>query len=183
MSEIDKKTETMFLYIAKELCTYKSYGSTLLNKALYFSDNAHYLNHGKPISSFKYVKQVNGPTLEPKVFMSLRQELLDSRKIEIIEQDYFGRIQKRITPLKEVDIDDCFTAEELRTIDSIIENIKDVNATAISDFSHQEIAWKVARDFEELPFYTYLLTQGEITEEDVRWSEGVIAEHRVMRNN
>ena len=55
------KTEQLILYIANKLKDKPSYGSILLNKALYYIDNYHFLLYGNPISDFKYIKQRMGP--------------------------------------------------------------------------------------------------------------------------
>lgn len=168
------KDEELLLYVTSKLKDCPNFGSILLNKILYYIDNIHYLKHGKPISSFSYVKQEMGPTPAPAIFMPLRERLIKAGKLEMEEIERFGKIQKRLVAKKEYDIS-LFTSLEIELIDMVIDDCKDFTASKISDISHKELAWQLAKPFETLPFNTYLLTQSEIEEDDINWATDRIA--------
>jgi hypothetical protein len=42
---------------------------------------------------------------------------------------------------------------------------------------------ELAKDMEELPPYSFLLTQADLTEDDLAWAQKEIKEHRAARNS
>tara|TARA_R100000935_G_scaffold37130_1_gene58192 strand:+ start:4624 stop:5145 length:522 start_codon:yes stop_codon:yes gene_type:complete len=170
------KSENLMLYVCDKLKNEDTFGSTVFNKVLYYVDNISYLKTGKTISEFKYIKQKNGPTPEPRQFLSLRDSMMLAQKFRIDEKDYFGKIKKVPTNTVEPDVS-CFNKSERELIDSIITAFKTINGTVASDFSHSEIAWDIAKDREELPLYTYMLSAESATENDVEWANSVVNVH------
>lgn len=169
-SEQYLKTKELILYVANKLESKDNYGGTLLNKALYFIDNVNYLRTGKPISDFTYVKQEFGPTPEPNKWLSVRQSLLDSGAAILKEQNYFGRLQKRLIATRIADISH-FTSEEIDLINGIISSIGDWTAVQVSEYSHTYPAWVAASDKERLPFFTFLLSSKPPMESDIEWAK------------
>lgn len=172
------RTSELILYIATKLCSKPNYGSTLLNKALYFIDNIQYLKTGKPISDFTYVAQEFGPTPEPSQFLQVKQQLLDGGHAEMQEIEYYGRIQKRLLAKRDANLKD-FSGEEIELVDNIISTIEDWDATHASEITHKYPAWQAASDREKLPFYTFLITKKAPSEEDIAWAKGELS--RVLR--
>lgn len=164
------KTKELMLYVAGKLSKEESYGSVLLNKALYFIDNISYLRTGAPVSRFSYVKQELGPTPEPAQFLSLKAELETAGDIEMVRSDYWGRVQKKMIAKRSAKLDD-FKATEIDLIDEVLANIGRFNATQISDISHKFPAWQVAQDKEKLPLFTYLISSKAPTDEDIKWAQ------------
>lgn len=169
------KTKELFVYVANRLKDKPTYGATMLNKALYFIDNLSYMKTGKPISGFKYVKQDFGPTPNPQHFLPIKESLIENKEIEEIKSDFFGRLQKKCIPLREPDIDK-FSKEEIYLMDNLLAGIANHNATSISEFSHTFMAWELASNMDELPFFTFLLTSKLPSENDVNWATGKIKE-------
>jgi hypothetical protein len=170
------KTEQLILHVCKRLESHDNFGSTLLNKILYYSDNYNYVITGNPISELTYVRQKRGATPKPATFLSIRDSLIDEGKAELIEVDYFGKMQKRLVARSEPDLS-VFDPKEIALIDGVIDNFRDVNAKTISKISHEELSWKVAEPMEDLPFYTYLLSAEEPTEEEVNWAKEQIKKY------
>lgn len=165
-----RKTKELLIYVAHRLGHRPNYGSTLLNKALYFIDNISYLKSGKPISEFSYIKQEWGPTPEPSLFLSIRDQLIKSGDVVINESDYFGRIQKKVIPLREPHID-SFTKEEIVLMDEVLAGMAEWNGTEASEFSHRFPAWQAATNAEPLPFYTFLLSTKTPAPVDIEWAK------------
>lgn len=168
-SQENSKTRELVVYLADKLAAQKNYGSILLNKALYFIDNINYLKTGYPISDFKYIKQERGPTPEPSQFLRLRSDLERSSSIEMVEAEYFGRLQKRLVAKRRANLDE-FSSSEIALIDGILNDLRDLKGTQASDLSHQYPAWQVAGQKEVLPFYTFLITSKEASDEDIKWA-------------
>lgn len=176
MGDINK-TRNLILHICKKLEHTDNFGATLLNKMLYYIDNVHYLKHGEPISHLTYIKQKNGFTPKPSEFLMVRDLLVEHGEAELREVEYFGKIQKRLFALSEPELGD-FSPDEIALIDNIVEQLKDMRAVEISELSHSEINWQIAKPMEELPFYTYLLTEEPVTDEDRAWARDIINQKR-----
>ncbi len=168
--EDQAKTKELLVYVAHKLSSNEKFGAIMFNKALYFIDNVSYLKRGKPISSFKYVKQKLGPTPEPSTFLTLRNELIQSGTLLNQESVFFGRIQQKLVASREP-IYDFFDKEEIILIDEIISEVSKYNGTEISDITHQYPSWQVAMPREELPYYTFLLSSKSPSEEDISWAK------------
>lgn len=171
-----ERTENLMLYICDKLKNEATFGSTVFNKVLYYVDNISYLHKGKPVSDFTYIRQKNGPTPTPSSFLPKRDIMCSEGKMAVKESEYFGRI-KKVPVNKVIPNLDCFNTEELALIDNVIEAFKDINATVASKFSHDEIAWDIAQDREELPYYTYLLSAESVEQNDVEWANSFINVH------
>jgi hypothetical protein len=163
------KTKELMIFLAFRLGEKSNYGATLLNKALYFVDNMHYLKTGSPVSSFTYIKQEFGPTPEPALFLSLKDELIASNDMSLVENDFFGRVQKKLIANREPNWS-LFTPDEVSKIDEVITEIADLNGSEVSELSHQFPAWQAAADREELPFYTFLLSFKTPSDSDIAWA-------------
>jgi len=169
-SHIDyTKTKELIVLLAFRLGKKSNYGATLLNKALYFVDNIYYLKKGAPISELRYVKQEFGPTPDPALFLVLKDQLLDSNDLSLVESEFFGRIQKKLMANREPAWN-LFSADEIAQIDEVVADIADLNGSEVSEFSHQFPAWQAAADREPLPFYTFLLSFKTPSDSDISWA-------------
>lgn len=169
MTNETSRNEDLLLYVISKLHDCQNSGAVLLNKVLYYIDNIHYLKYGRSVSGFTYIKQDNGPTPMPSQFIPLREKLLKEGKIESQEIEKYGHVQKKLIAKTPYSIG-FFSAEEIELIDMVIDDCKPFTASKISDISHQELAWKLANKFEELPLNTYLLTKSEVDENDIEWA-------------
>jgi hypothetical protein len=167
------KTVELIIYISSKLKDKPTYGATLLGKSLCLIDSMNFLKTGHPITDFSYIKQERGPTPNPSQFLPIRDRLVKSGDLEMIEAQYFGRTQNKFVAKREPKID-VFNKDEIYLIDEVLESICDLNATQVSNMSHEFIAWIFAKDKEELPFYTFLLTQADPELEDYAWAEKLI---------
>lgn len=174
--EKEEVTKSLILYICFRLKDQKTFGSTVLNKVLYFIDNVWYKRHKKTITGFSYIKQGKGPTPKPHQFLSLRDNLIAQKLLTIEERDRFGFTMKVPKAAKKPDLS-AFTKEQIKFIDDMIEVFKDVNAVIASEMTHDLPAWQIARPMEELPFSTFLLCQSDLTQKDIDWANRVIAEY------
>jgi uncharacterized phage-associated protein len=170
------------MYVANRMCTSPHYGSVVLNKLLYYIDNTSFVVNGHPISDFVYVKQDHGPTPSPRQFVPLKNQLIEEGHLHVVENQRFGKTQKRLQPTIPASEPYSFSAEEIVLIDEVIGQYCNFTAKEIEDISHEEISWKVAATFEELPYNTYLLTEAEIDHVDIQWAKDRIRDHKVLHN-
>jgi hypothetical protein len=174
--DIDKSKQ-LILHICKKMENVAGFGSVVLAKVLFYTDHSQYLEHGRTITGFKYIKQKNGATPAPAQFLPLRDDLIREGKLIIRETPYLGRIQKRPVAREFPNLS-VFSPEEVSVIDSIIEYFKDANATMASELSHDELGWQLAAPREEIPPCAYLLTEAEVDDSDIEWAEQQIEEYQ-----
>ena len=62
-----------------------------------------------------------------------------------IEDKYFKYPQRKYLPLKEPDLS-ILKATEIKIIDEVLEKLSDMNASQISDYSHNDVPWLTAED-------------------------------------
>ena len=159
------KTIELIIYASSKLKDKPTYGEVLLEKCLYLCDCMSYLRRGEPISDFKYIKQEFGPTPNPAQYLSVRDNLVSKGDLEIVKEPYYNTIQKKLFPKREPNMD-IFEKDEIVLINEVINWFGDQNATEVSKFTHELLAWKFAEKNEELPFFTFLLTTKNPTEKD-----------------
>ena len=63
---------------------------------------------------------------------------------------YADMSQFRYNSLNEPEID--FTEDELDVIDAVIEKLSNMNATQISEYSHGDMPWRAAEDYEIMKY-------------------------------
>jgi len=168
MIEFNKeKFKNLVLYICSK-CEPKEFGSTKLNKVLWYSDMFSYLYLQKPITGEIYVKRQFGPV--PKHIIPIITEMEYENQIVTRNAELFGYDKKEYIALKKADLS-SFTADEISMVDDLIEFIcKEHTAKTISEASHDRI-WELAEIGEEIPYHAFLASKiGEIDKEDVEWA-------------
>lgn len=148
-------------------------GLVKLHKILWYSEGRSYVARGESLTGETYIKKQRGPfsTHLPDIIKELEKEgELFTRKV-----DYHGYEKMELIGKGEPDLS-LFTDSELRTIDSIIDQICDgQTAASISEKSHDEI-WEMAADGEPLPIAAMLVARlAPITDEDIAWANEEIA--------
>jgi hypothetical protein len=177
MTRYQKKAKQVILYVCDKTADAHGCGSVLFNKLLYFIDHTSYLKTGKTITGFEYVKQALGPTPRPSHFMPLIEQMLNNDDIRVEKTERFGRPIKRTIALAKPDISK-FTSQEIALMDSVIEAFKDTTGTFASELSHEMLAFKIADKMEEMPPFTYLLNESNLTEKDLSWGKSRIAAYQ-----
>lgn len=168
-----EKLKSLVLYICDRVSDPSELGTTKLNKILYYSDFVQFTKTGKSITGEKYVKRQHGPVAYD--ILKIENELEEENKLVKKDSDFYGYKQRQYFSLKEPELS-LFTAEEISTVDKIIETItKNHSATSISLLSHNHV-WESAEIGEEIPYYTSLVSElGEIDEKDIEWAKSIIS--------
>lgn len=177
-----EKAKNCILYVSDRMKNCPGFGAVLLNKILYFSDHIFYLRYGTVISGFSYIKQSRGPTPNPSEFLQIREDLIKNNELTIESNIFFGKLQKKPVVLKPPDLN-SFTPEEISVIDEVIYTFKDGNAAISTAISHEELAWQIASSMEELPYYSFFLTQADLTDYDITWAKEAYQKHVSVPNN
>ena len=86
-----------------------------------------------------------------KIIFSATYELIKEEKIYVNPKPLFlDRLQYRYTSLKEPEVD--FISQELEVIGDVIEKLSPMNATQISEYSHGDMPWRAAEDYELMKY-------------------------------
>lgn len=164
-----RKFAELVIYIARKSEDDPRFGAVKLNKILYYADFNAYRRLGRSITGAEYRKLNEGPA--PREMLSVREAMLDAQSIKIELRRYFNGVQQRVIALKDPDIS-LFLAEEIEIVDETIFALWDMSARQVSDLSHTEIGWKVARPGETIPYQTAWLSSDPIPQEaEEYWRE------------
>jgi len=157
---MSKKFKELVLYIAKRSEDDPSFGAVKLQKLLFTAELLAYAQRGKPITGEKYRRLPKGPVA--KRYPTHQSQLLAEGAAVVQPRRYGVRTQKRLIPLREPDLSQ-FAGEEIAIVEDVLEALRPLNATQVSDWSHQIEGWKFADDGEEIPLHTVFLSQRPLT--------------------
>lgn len=150
----DRKFTEMVLHVARRLRDDRAGGATKLNKVLFFAEFTHLRRHHSVISGCEFQKLAHGPA--PRHLLAVRERLIANGDAELVAEDFLGRPQHRLVPHRQADLS-VFTADELRTIDDVLDQLAGLTGTQVSELSHQEPGWRLTEPGETIPFATAFL--------------------------
>lgn len=129
------KIQQVIIYLVQHLNPWK----TGLNKLLFYTDFGHYRYHGKSLMGLQYRAIALGTV--PSNYDKILANVLET---DLIQVEYVpfsnGNVGENYTT-KNTFNESLFSAEELRTLQSVVENFKDKTTTQIVALNHQEKAW------------------------------------------
>ena len=166
------KLRELVLHVADLSKSDPRFGATKLNKLLFYMDFGTYRLLGTPITGATYQHYPQGPV--PKELADTRSILIDCGDAEMEYRPYFTGTQERIVPHREADLD-FFSKQELSIVRDVVEEFWTYNARGISDYSHEEWAWKVTADLEDIPYYTAWVSSEPLTAEQVEKGRAIAA--------
>jgi transcriptional regulator with XRE-family HTH domain len=138
-----KKFKEVLLYILKKVGSRPNVGETAIYKFLYFMDFNFYEKYEEQLIGATYIKNNYGPT--PKEFIKIVDDMEKKKELVRIEDKYFQYPQRKYLPLREPDLS-ILKANEIKMIDEVLEKLSDMNASQISEYSHNDIPWLTADD-------------------------------------
>jgi len=145
------KFKQVLLYMLEKCGAKANVGETVLYKLLYFADFDYYELYEDYLTASAYRKIAYGPA--PCDFKKTVEEMIEDGQLKKVTADYHGKAQKKYLPLIRSEIDKWdWTAREKEVIDNVIEKLSSMDATTISDYSHSDIPWEVAKDKELIDY-------------------------------
>lgn len=138
-----EKFKEVLLYILDKVGSKANIGETVIYKLLYFIDFNFYEKHEEQLMGAQYMKNRYGPT--PMEFAKIVEHMMNNHEIEKVKSNYFEHPQTKYLPLRKPDLSKL-TAEELTVIEDVLNRLSDMNATQISNYSHDDIPWKTAKE-------------------------------------
>ncbi len=147
-----------------------------LNKVLWYSDAASYMETGKSISDVRYIRKPNGPVarlMSPAMEELQRlNQIKGGKKFDEVRgswcdiYEYVGASPDANGRLVEL------SNAEKAYIDHAFKGVCDHGTSAISDRTHGEV-WELAQNGEDLPLYAMFAERvGSITEEHIKLAFG-----------
>jgi hypothetical protein len=152
----------LIVYASKKSQQDPYFGTVKLGKILYYSDFRAYERLGQPITGMVYFRLAHGPA--PKALMPVRRELEEEGAIRIARLNIGQYVEDRTIALREPYLS-LFTGDELRIVDTVIDELWSQNAMQVADASH-DMRWRTLRDGDLLP-YEFAFLDDRITEDDI----------------
>jgi len=147
--EKTKKFKQVLLYIISKVGNRPNIGQTALYKLLYFIDFDFYEKNQQYLIGATYIKNIHGPT--PVSFAKITRGLEGEGLLVEVNNKYFGYDQKRYLITTEPDVSEL-SAIELKHIDDELERLASKSAKELSELSHIDTPWKVAKDKQVLNY-------------------------------
>lgn len=132
-----EKFKEVLTYILNKVGAKPNIGETVLYKLLYFIDFNFYEKYEEQLIGATYLKNHFGPT--PKEFKKVVKEMEGKDLVEVKDK-YFQYPQTKYIPLREPDLTKL-KATEIKIIDEVLQKLADMNASEISEYSHNDVPW------------------------------------------
>jgi uncharacterized phage-associated protein len=169
----ERKLTELMLYVARQLESDRAGGATKLNKVLYFADFAHVRRTGHPITGAEYQKLPQGPA--PRRLLPVRNRLIEAGEAEIRRESYLGYEQHRLIAKRDPDLS-IFEADELESVNRVLEDLAHLTAAQVSALSHAEPGWQLVDEGERIPYEAALIAPEQMQTPTSRKLAAEIAE-------
>jgi transcriptional regulator with XRE-family HTH domain len=144
-----KKFKQVLLYIISKVGNRPNIGQTALYKLLYFIDFDYYEKNQQYLIGATYIKNTHGPS--PVSFAKIERELKQKGEIVEVRSKYFSYDQKKYLITSEPDVSEL-SANELKHIDDELERLASKTAKELSELSHIDTPWRVAKEKQVLNY-------------------------------
>lgn len=133
----------VLLYILGKIGSRPNIGQTTIYKILYFIDLDYYEKYEEQLIGATYIKNTFGPT--PVSFAKIVKQMETEGSLVEVKSKYFEHNQTKYLPAKEADVSHL-SGKELKHIDDEIERLGHFSAKQLSELSHKDTPWLVAKD-------------------------------------
>ena len=143
-----QKFKEILIYILGKVGSKPNIGETVLYKLLYFIDFNFYEKYEEQLIGATYIKNHHGPT--PKEFIKVVKEM-EGKELVKVQDKYFRYPQTKYLPLRKPDLTQ-FKAHEKEMIDDVLNSLSNMNASEISEYSHNDVPWQTTEDGEIIEY-------------------------------
>jgi len=171
MASPREKFKELILYIARESEGDSTFGATKLNKILFFCDFLSYRAYGESITGQRYFKLPFGPA--PRPLLPVVTELIDEGACIKVQRSHYGKPQDTMFAKRDANLE-VFKSRDIALAAHVLRQLRDNDATQVSDLSHEFIGWQLARDQEDIPYETIFLGDPRkvtLTQEEVEYGQ------------
>ena len=145
-----QKFKEVLLYVLSKVGGKPNIGEAVVYKLLYFIDFDFYEKFEEQLVGATYIKNHYGPT--PIEFKTIVDDMIKNGEVVKVEGKYFNYPQRKYLPIREPDLTKLKDARELRHIDEVIARLGDKNATELSEYSHEDTPWLIAKENQPLDY-------------------------------
>jgi hypothetical protein len=162
----EEKLGELILYISQKCATDPKFGAIKLNKILYLSDFIAFGSWGQAITEVEYQHLRKGPA--PKRLLPVRQALQESGKLVVQPMPLrSGNVQVRTVNRVEPNLE-LFSGREIALVDSIIEDLWDLDAEESSEFSHRFVGWKMTKEGDPIPYGSIFISDEPLSVAEIQ---------------
>ncbi len=140
-----EKTKKLILYILSKTSQLPNVWKTVIYKMLYFCEFDRYELTGQRLTWLDFVKLPKWPA--PAGFDYAIKKMEAEGSIIPVNAKYMWYTQQRYMINQKIS-DNFLWSEEEIFINTIIERLKDMNASEVSDYSHGDIPWQATPDMD-----------------------------------
>ena len=144
-----QKFKEVLLYILGEVGSKPNIGETVLYKLLYFIDFNYYEKYEEQLIGATYQKNHHGPT--PVEFIKIVDRMIKDGELTAVRSKYFQYPQRKYLPIRDADLSKL-SGSELELINEVLDHLSDMNASQISDYSHEDVPWMVSEEGEIIDY-------------------------------
>jgi hypothetical protein len=173
--EGETRLRELILYISDKCFDDLTFGLSKLNKILYVADFESYVRFGQPITGVEYIRLPQGPA--PRRIKETLMEMEAQGLIVLRKRSIYDHKQSRVIPTREANLD-LFTSKHISLLDDIIRQSWGETAGALSTRS-KGIAWKTAKDHARIPYEAALLSDEELTDDDITRANELIERYGI----
>jgi hypothetical protein len=153
----------LIVYVSQRCADDPHFGSTKLNKILFYADFRAFERLGEPLTGFAYFTLPEGPA--PYLLRPIRRELEREGAIEIVQKPVGNYTQLRTVALRDAYMD-LFTQSEVAIVDEAIEELRNKTAQQVSEESHG-VAWRTRMFEAYIPYEAAFYSDEDATAEDI----------------
>ena len=146
-----KKFKEILLYILNKVGSKPNIGETVIYKLLYFIDFDYYEKYEEQLIGATYIKNTYGPT--PVEFKKIVDKMTEDKDIVKVAKEYFTFPQTKYLPLRKPDLG-VLKASEKELIDDVLCKLSDMNASQISEYSHNDVPWLTTENGKAIEYET-----------------------------
>jgi transcriptional regulator with XRE-family HTH domain len=144
------KFKEVLLYVLSKVGGKPNVGEVVIYKLLYFIDFDFYEKFEEQLIGATYIKNHFGPT--PIEFKAIVNDMIQNGEIVKVKGKYFTYPQTKYLPVREPDLTKLKDARELHHIDEVISRLADKNGKELSEYSHEDIPWVIAKENQPLDY-------------------------------
>lgn len=178
-SQNDEKLQELILFVANRSQGDERFGSTKLNKILFFADFLAYMRLGKSITGHMYQRLPNGPA--PRKMLPAIRRMESMKTLAMQSRDHHGRIQKVPIALRKAELS-SFTSDEIAIVTEVLDALRNKNAKGVSSLSHQFAGWQLAKDGDDIPYEVALVEFKKPRKKDIQKALTMRGELAAMRS-
>lgn len=144
-----KRFKEVLLYVLGKVGAKPHVGEAVIYKLLYFIDFDYYERYEEQLIGATYKKNKYGPT--PMEFRKVSETMIEAKEIVKLADKYFNYPQTKYLPLRNPDLSDM-SAQAKDVIDRVLGRLSDMNASQISEYSHNDVPWLTTAEGDIIPY-------------------------------